>query len=257
MDWSLLLIGCLVTSLSTGIGALPVIFLHRVSDKVRDTLMGFSAGIMLAASSFSLIIPALNLGTVALNNKNHAVYIVALCFLIGGVFLDLCNRFIPHEHFVSGPEGKVSSQHLKRIWLFVFAITLHNFPEGLAVGSGTGSHEMSLAAPILFGIGLQDIPEGFIVAFALLGVGYSRLQAMGVAFLTGLVEAAAAVIGFFATSLVQTLLPWSLAFAGGAMIYVVSNEIIPESHRKQHAHLATQGLMFGFVLMMVLDITLG
>ncbi|AGH94340.1 ZIP family metal transporter [Pseudobdellovibrio exovorus] len=257
MDWSLLLIGCLVTALSTGIGALPVIFLHRASDKVRDSLMGFSAGIMLAASSFSLIIPALTLGTETLGSKSSAAIYVGICFLVGGIFLDLCNRFIPHEHFVSGPEGKVSSHQLKRIWLFVFAITLHNFPEGLAVGSGTGSHEISLAAPILFGIGLQDIPEGFIVAFALVGIGYSRWQAMFVAFVTGLVEAAAAVIGFFATSMVQTLLPWSLAFAGGAMIYVVSNEIIPESHRKPHAHLATQGLMFGFVLMMILDVTLG
>lgn len=257
MDFFLLVIGCAVTCLSTAIGALPVMFLYRINEKARDVLMGFSAGIMLAAASFSLLLPALHLGGAVIGSEKWAAVWVALALLAGGVFLDICNRFIPHEHFISGPEGRQSSLQLKRIWLFVFAITLHNFPEGLAVGSGTGSHELSLAAPILIGIGLQDIPEGFVVAFALLGVGYSRSQAMFVAFLTGVVEAAAAALGFFATSHVQNLLPWSLAFAGGAMIYVVSHEIIPESHRKQNADAATMGLMAGFALMMVLDITLG
>lgn len=256
MNWSLLILGCAVTALSTAIGAVPVAFLHRISEKARDTLMGFSAGVMLAASSFSLIIPALHYGELELGSKNLTAVLVAVCLLTGGVFLDLCNRFIPHEHFITGPEGNTNSLQLKRIWLFVFAITLHNFPEGLAVGSGTGSQQLALAAPIMIGIGLQDIPEGFVVAFALLGAGYTRSQALFVAFLTGVVEAVAAAAGFLATSFVQTLLPWSLAFAGGAMIYVVSNEIIPESHRKQNAASATQGLMFGFALMMILDVTL-
>ncbi len=114
--------------------------------------------------------------------------------LLGGVFLHLCNRCIPHEHFILGPEGDTSSFHLKRIWLFVLAITLLNFPEGLAVGTGVGSHSIELALPILFGIGLQDMPEGFVVAAALVSLGYTRAQGFYVALLTGVVAAAAALL---------------------------------------------------------------
>jgi ZIP family zinc transporter len=164
---------------------------------------------------------------------------------------------VPHEHFIKGREGGPSGATLKRIWLFVLAITLHNFPEGLAVGSGIGSLDLNLAGPILAGIALQDIPEGFVVAMALVAVGYSRWQGLFVAIITGLVEALAALIGFAATVQAQGILPWALAFSGGAMLYVISDEIIPESHRKEFAREATAGLMFGFALMMFLDTSLG
>lgn len=258
MNWSLVLLGSAVTALATGLGALPALGVHRLSARSQNVLMGFSAGVMLSASSFSLINPALRLVVEgSAEGKTLNALFVGLAILGGGAFLHLCNRFVPHEHFVSGREGGISSVRLKRIWLFVFAITLHNFPEGLAVGSGMGSQSFSLALPIVTGIALQDFPEGFVVAAALIGAGYTRWQGLWVAFLTGVVEAGAALLGFFATSFVTALLPWSLAFAGGAMIYVVSDEIIPESHRKDHASEATAGLLFGFVLMMVLDVALG
>jgi len=254
---SLALAASAVTLLSTSVGALPALFARRISARAQDVLMGFSAGIMLAASCFSLLVPALRLASEAPRPKAFSGLAVAACVLAGGAFLHLCNRHVPHEHFVKGEEGGASAVRLKRIWLFVFAITLHNFPEGLAVGAGTGSLDPKLAAPILVGIGLQDMPEGFVVAVALAGVGYTLRQSLFVAFVTGVVEALAALAGFAATSQAEGLLPWALAFAGGAMLYVISDEMIPESHRKDFAAEATAGLMVGFVLMMFLDTALG
>lgn len=254
---TLALAGSAVTLFSTSLGALPALFTRRISQRAQDALMGFSAGIMLAATCFSLLVPALRLASEGSRPKTFSGLAVAACVLGGGAFLHLCNRHVPHEHFVKGQEGGPAAARLKRIWLFVLAITLHNFPEGLAVGAGIGSLDMALAAPILVGIGLQDAPEGFVVAVALANVNYSMRQALFVAFLTGVVEALAALAGFAATSQAQGLLPWALAFSGGAMLYVISDEMIPESHRKEFAAEATAGLMVGFVLMMFLDTALG
>lgn len=246
-----------ITALATSLGAVPALFIHRVSQRVQDTLLGFSAGVMLAASSFSLIIPALNLFESSYHSKITGALLVSVSVLLGAAFLYLCNRLIPHKHFFKSREGGPSSVTLRRIWLFVFAITLHNFPEGLAVGSGAGSENMDLALPILTGIALQDIPEGFVVAMALITAKYSPRLAIGVAVFSGIVEAFAALLGYYATVQVQPLLPWALAFAGGAMLYVVSDEMIPESHKKDTSQFATVGLMVGFVLMMFLDTALG
>lgn len=254
---SLALAASAVTLLSTSVGALPALFTRRISERAQDVLMGFSAGIMLAAACFSLLAPALRLAAEAERPKVFSALAVAACVLGGGAFLHLCNRHVPHEHFVKGAEGGAHAARLRRIWLFVFAVTLHNFPEGLAVGAGAGSLDMELAMPILVGIGLQDMPEGFVVAVALAGVGYTMRQSLFVAFITGVVEALAALAGFAATSQARGLLPWALAFAGGAMLYVISDEMIPESHRKDFAADATSGLMVGFVLMMFLDTALG
>lgn len=248
----LALLGSLVTFLSTSLGAIPALAARRVSEKTQDILMGFSAGIMLAASSFSLIIPALRL-TAERSGKINGSLQVGGAMLVGALFLHLCNRFIPHEHFFTGREGGPTEVQFKRIWLFVLAITLHNFPEGLAVGTGVGSQSFELGLPILVGIGLQDLPEGFVVAMALLTVGYTGWQAISVAVITGVVEGLAALLGYWAVVEMNAILPWALALAGGAMLYVVSDEMIPESHHKEHAKYATAGLMVGFVLMMVLD----
>lgn len=253
----LALLGSAVTLFATSIGALPALAVSSITERTKDTLMGFSAGVMLAATCFSLLNPALRLASEGSDSNVLPGLAVALSVLAGGIFLHLCNRYIPHEHFVKGREGGPTSAQLKRMWLFVFAIALHNFPEGLAVGSGVGSLDLSVAAPILVGIGLQDIPEGFVVAVALAGVEYSRRQIFSVVFLTGVLEAAAAMIGYAATSQAQGILPWTLALSGGAMLYVISDEMIPESHRKEHASEATAGLMAGFVLMMFLDTSLG
>ncbi|MCA1564499.1 MAG: ZIP family metal transporter [Acidobacteria bacterium] len=251
------LLGSAVTLFSTSLGALPTLFAKRISERTQDVLMGFSAGVMLAATCFSLLNPALRLAVERSNgDKMFAGAAVACSVLLGAAFLHACDRYIPHEHFIKGREGGPPSVRLKRIWLFVLAITLHNFPEGLAVGSGIGSLDPAVAMPILVGIALQDIPEGFVVALALTGVQYTRRQGLFVAFITGVVEAVAALLGFAATSQAQGVLPWTLALSGGAMLYVISNEMIPESHRKEFAGEATAGLMVGFVLMMFLDTSL-
>ena len=252
----LALLGSAVTLFSTSLGALPALAVRRVSERTQDILMGFSAGVMLSATCFSLLNPALRLAAEGSGNRLTAGFTVSVCVLLGGAFLHLCNKYIPHEHFIKGREGGPSSAHLKRIWLFVLAIALHNFPEGLAVGSGVGSLDYSLASPILAGIALQDVPEGFVVAVALMGVSYAPSRVFGVVFITGVVEAIAALIGYAATSQVREVLPWALALSGGAMLYVVSDEMIPESHRKEFAKEATVGLMVGFVLMMFLDTSL-
>lgn len=253
----LALLGSAVTLFSTSLGALPTLFTRRVSERTQDMLMGFSAGVMLAATCFSLLTPSLKLAVERSGNKISSGLLIGACVLLGAAFLHACDRYIPHEHFIKGREGGPPSVQLKRIWLFVFAITLHNFPEGLAVGAGIGSLDSAVAMPILVGIALQDIPEGFVVALALTGVEYTRGQGLFVAFITGVVEAVAALVGFAATLQAQSVLPWALALSGGAMLYVISNEMIPESHRKEFAREATAGLMMGFVLMMFLDTSLG
>ena len=248
--------GALVTLLSTSMGALPALYKTNIRPRTQDILMGFSAGIMLAATAFSLIVPAIHLVQESYASKIMGGFYISLMVLAGGLFLHACNKWIPHEHFIKGREGGPSPIQLKRIWLFVFAIGLHNFPEGLAVGSGMGSLDWHIATPILAGIALQDFPEGFVVAVALLTAKYSRTEAMMATFVTGLIEAAAALVGYYATIQIQGTLPWALAFCGGSMLYVVSDEIIPESHRTEYASEATAGLMVGFVLMMFLDVSL-
>lgn len=249
------LLAFLVTSMSTALGATPAMMVASMGEKQKNAIMGFSAGVMLAASCFSLLLPAIEMVSVGKDKILHNFFI-ALALLGGALLLRILNSLIPHEHFSKGREGRVSSKEIKKIWLFVFAITLHNFPEGLAVGSGAGSENPDLAYPIMAGIALQDFPEGFVVAVALLGIGYTTFQALGVAYFSGLVEGIAALFGYFATSMANDTLPWALAFSAGAMLYVISEEIIPESHRKNNSEYATIGLMIGFALMMFLDTAL-
>lgn len=256
MNWTLVFLGSGVTLAATSLGALPALLMKHLPDRANNVMMGFSAGVMLSASSFSLIIPSLDLASEQTGSKIFGASLVAILILLGALFLFLCDKYIPHEHFITGREGGHSSVQLKRIWLFVLAITLHNFPEGLAVGSGVGSQSLSLALPIVAGIGLQDLPEGFVVAVALMSVGYSRKESIFTAVITGVVEAIAALLGFVATTFFQPLLPWMLAFAGGAMLYVVVEEMIPEIQSKRIMSDASAGLLVGFVLMMVLDVAL-
>lgn len=257
MDWKLVTLGVGVTFFGTSLGAVPAFVLGSLSDRVNNLLIGFSAGIMLAASSFSLILPALQLAASQCGSRLVGSFWIGLCILLGALFLYLCNRYIPHEHFVSGREGAPTGLQLKRIWLFILAITLHNFPEGLAVGSSVGGQSLGLSLPIIAGIGLQDLPEGFVVAASLITVGYSRTTSVFVAIITGIVESIAAFLGLAMTTATQSLLPWSLAFAGGAMVYVVLEEIIPETRFKSAAGEGTAGVLCGFVLMMFLDVALG
>ena len=175
--------------------------------------------------------------------------------LLGGVFLQMAHRFLPHEHFIKGESKR--STNLKRIWLFIAAITIHNFPEGLAVGVNFGTGNISDGIPLAIGIGLQNMPEGLVVALALVAENYSRNYALAVSLLTGLVEPIGGLIGAGVVSVAQDFLPWAMAFAAGAMLFVISDEIIPESHRKGFEQEGTIGVMLGFVVMMFLDIALG
>ena len=235
-------VASLAAGLATGAGALPVLFTRRISDRLLDVMLGFSAGVMLAATSFSLIVPAIDLG---------GLWVAVFGLALGAFVLHLVDRFIPHFHQYIGAEGPPSK--LSRVWLFVIAITIHNFPEGLAVGVSFGSGEVAAGLVIAMAIGLQNMPEGLAVALPLLREHYSRGKSLWYATLTGLVEPVGGLLGVALISIFQPILPWGLAFAAGAMLFVVSDEMIPESHRKGFAREATFGLIIGFVVMMFLD----
>lgn len=246
-------VASLIAGMFTAVGALPVLLGKGISPRTQNTLLGFAAGVMLAATVFSLIIPGIAQGEAIYGGATSAVMIVSLGILIGGLLIAVVNRYAPHEHFISGREGADWLQ-LRRLWLFVVAITLHNFPEGLAVGVSFAGHDVANGIALSTGIALQNIPEGLAVAVALISAGYGRLASVGVAMATGLVEPIGGIVGAAAVSVAAPVLPLGLAFAAGAMLFVISNEIIPETNRKGYASLATGGLMVGFVLMMQLDV---
>ena len=250
------LLGGGMAALATALGTLPVLMSHQLSQRSFDTLLGFGAGVMLAASSFSLIIPALASAKALGAGPWGAGSMVGGGILVGALLLLLIDRVVPHEHFIKGLEGP-QAVAMKRVWLFVLAISLHNLPEGLAIGVAYAGADPVAALALATGISIQDVPEGMVVAMALRGVGYSRLTSVGLGMLSGLVEPIAAVFGVAVISLSASLLPWGLAAAAGAMLYVISHEIIPESHRQGHESFATAGLIVGFVIMMLLDTALG
>lgn len=239
----------LFTALATGAGALPVLVIRNISDALRDTLLGFGAGVMLAASFFSLLKPALDSGAQIAGSAVGGVSIAAAGVLIGAAVLMAADRFLPHEHFIKGREG-LTVRNAPGLWLFVVAITLHNIPEGLAVGVAQGSGS---GTAITLGIAIQNMPEGLIVAIALVALGISRWKAAALAFATGMAEPLGGLIGAAAIGYAAALLPWGLAFAAGAMLFVISHEIIPETHRNGNERVATIGLISGFVLMMLFD----
>lgn len=250
------LLGSLAAGLMTGVGAAPVLLGRTPSRKWRDTSLGFAAGVMLAASFFSLIIPALDAAETRYGDGVIPPLIVCTAILLGMEAVALMNDLVPHEHFSSGREGPEAAS-LRRVWLFVIAITIHNAPEGLAVGVAFGAEGLDGGFPVALGIGLQNAPEGLAVAVALLGEKYPARQAFGVAFLTGLVEPVFGALGAAALVIAKPMLPWGLAFAAGAMLYVISHEIIPETHRSGHQKRATLGLAVGLVVMLFLDVWLG
>jgi ZIP family zinc transporter len=232
----------LLAGLATGAGALPVLFTKRISDKLLDVMLGFSAGVMLAATAFSLIVPAIDLS---------GPFVVVLGVILGALVLHLIDRFVPHFHPALGAEGPPS--RLSKVWLFVLAITIHNFPEGLAVGVSFGGGDVAAGLVIAMAIGVQNMPEGLAVALPLVREGYSRRKSLMYGTLTGLVEPLGGLLGVALVSIFQPVLPWGLAFAAGAMLFVVSDEMIPESHKKGFEREATFGLIAGFVVMMLLD----
>lgn len=243
------------TGLATGVGAIPVLLARRIPMQAQDAMLGFGAGVMLAASIFSLILPALDASEAATGSQTTAAWIAASGLALGALTLLLIDRLLPHEHFVKGHEGPAGAA-FARVWLFVFAITLHNVPEGLAVGVGFAGEDQTRAVPLAVGIAVQNMPEGLAVAAALLTLQYTPVRAAAIALATGMVEPLGGLLGAGVVSLSAALLPWALTFAAGAMLFVISHEIIPESHRHGHETSATVGLMTGFVLMMMFDTTM-
>ena len=242
--------------LMTGAGALPVAFGRSVSRRARDTMLGFAAGVMLSASFFSLILPGIERGEALYGGTVPAALMAGFAIACGAAAVAAINAFVPHAHFVTGAEG-ADPGALPKVWLFILAITIHNFPEGMAVGVGFGGGDVANGLSLAIGIGLQNAPEGLAVALALRGEGYSAARSVHVATLTGLVEPVGGLIGAAAVTVSELALPFGLGFAAGAMLFIISHEIIPDTHRHGHQARATTGLLTGLILMLLLDVTLG
>lgn len=252
----------LAAGLATGVGSIPIFFTKKVSRKLMDALLGMAAGVMLAATSFSLIVPAIEKGGGGVRGS----LIVVAGILLGGLFLDSVDKFFPNTNLLSNAmngngNGNIDimklSIRMRKVWLFVLAITIHNFPEGLAVGVGFGDGDIANGLSLAIGIGLQNLPEGLAVALPLLREKYSAGRAFLVALATGLVEPIGGLLGVTLVQVSRPLLPLAMAFAAGAMLFVISHEIIPETQTHEgHSKLATHALLVGFVIMMFLDNTL-
>ena len=241
-----------LAGVATGVGALGIFAISHLSDKTEDVLLSVAAGIMLAATFFSLLLPGIAYAEAQLTPRPVAVLLVSGGLFLGAVTLFLIHRYLPHEHFLLGKQG-ADVPAVKRIWLFVMAITVHNVPEGMAVGVGFGDGDVSNGISLALGIGLQNMPEGLAVAVSLFSIGYTKVQSFSVALLTGLVEPVGGLVGSAAAWLATSLLPWTLGFAAGAMLFVISGEIIPETHRGNSHTTATFSLLGGVVAMMLLD----
>lgn len=254
----------LFTWLVTAIGASFVFFMKDIKRGFMDTMLGFTGGVMLAASFWSLLNPALEMASKPWG-ESWSWIPVSIGFIAGALFIFGLDQFLPHLHLNAPMEKR---EGVKTDWnktvLLVLAITLHNIPEGLAVGVAFGAvaeglpgADMAGAIALAIGIGIQDFPEGLAVAIPLRRFGMSRTKSFLWGQLSGVVEPIAGVLGVALVMIAQPLLPYALAFAAGAMIYVVVEEVIPETQREGNTDKATLGLIFGFVLMMALDVGLG
>lgn len=242
-------IASILAGLATGVGALPAIYLKEISDKVFNSLLGAAAGVMLAATAFSLLVPGIEYGNAMWPGKG--LWVVSLGMLVGAFFLHYADHHLPHLHFDSVPNAKHDS--LQKVWLFIIAITIHNFPEGMTVGVSFGSGDMKNGIILAIAIALQNIPEGLAVALPLVGLGYNKWKAVGIATLTGLVEPVGGLLGVTMVTIFSSFLPVAMGFAAGAMLFVISEEIIPETHAKGRSRHATFSLLIGFIIMMALD----
>lgn len=257
----LALIGTGITFGATALGsALVFFFRNKVNENFQRIFLGFAAGVMIAASVWSLLIPSMEMA----EEQGMPGWLPATGgFILGAAFLLLLDRLLPHLHPSSdAPEGLPS--HLRRTTMLVFAVTLHNIPEGMAVGlsfglAGGENTIVTLAAAmaLAIGIGLQNFPEGAAISLPLKQEGMSNKRAFLYGTLSGVVEPIFGVLAVLVAGTITPLMPWLLSFAAGAMIFVVVEELIPEAHLGEHSHLGTLGVLVGFVVMMVLDIALG
>ncbi len=250
------LLGGIAGFVTTSLGAAPALVLRALPQRIEDSLLGMAAGMMLAASAFSLLLPGLAAASEITGSKVFGSFIVVVGMALGVLLMLGLDEFTPHEHDKTGPCGP-GHERCQRVWLFVFAIALHNLPEGMAIGVAFSQGDMNVGLPLTTAIALQDIPEGLAVALALRGAGLTPLRAVLVAAASGLLEPIGALFGVGLSSGLAWAYPVGLGLAAGAMIFVVSHEVIPGTHRNGHQTPATLGLMAGFALMMVLDTALG
>ena len=246
----------LLTALGVGgatvIGALIGFAFKKISHTFSEIVLSFAAGVMLAAAVLGLILPSLEYG-----GQYGLVMTIAGVFA-GALCLNLIDKLVPHLHKMAGADSEAhNNADLGRVLLFVMAIAIHNLPEGIAAGVGFGSGDVSQAMVIAGGIALQNIPEGMVIIGPMIAAGIKPGRTFVIAMMTGLVEVLGTLIGYFAVSVSTAILPFALAFAGGTMLYVVSDEMIPETHAHGHERGATYALLVGFCLMLLTDVLLG
>ncbi|MGM9641949.1 MAG: ZIP family metal transporter [Eubacteriales bacterium] len=249
----------LLTALGVGgatlLGALIVFVVKSFSHKFEDIVLSFAAGVMLSAAVMGLILPSIEYGGGA---KGLPVTIIGI--FAGALVINLLDKLVPHLHKLSGIEPEKHperSAKIDKVFLFVLAIAIHNFPEGIAAGVGFGTENVTDGLTIAAAIALQNIPEGMVVIGPMISAGLSKKRALLIAAATGAVEVLGTIVGYFAVSVSQAMLPFGLAFAGGTMLYVVSDEMIPETHSHGNERGATYALLVGFCVMLVMDLLLG
>ena len=246
----------LITALGVGgatvIGSCIGFAFKKLSHKFSDIILSFAAGVMLAAAVLGLILPSLEYG------GKYGIIISVIGIFTGALCLNLIDKLVPHLHKMVGADiEEHNNANLSKVLLFVTAIAIHNLPEGIAAGVGFGSGDTSQALLIAGGIALQNIPEGMVIIAPMLAAGVSRKRTFICAMATGLVEVFGTLIGYFAVSIASAILPFSLAFAGGTMLYVISDEMIPETHAHGSERGATYALLLGFCVMLATDVLLG
>ncbi len=248
----------LLTALGVGgatvIGAVLGFIFKRISHKFSDIVLGFAAGVMLSAAIIGLILPTLEGG------GRYNVLHMVLGVFSGALCLNLLDKLVPHMHKIVGSDGEAhtkGNEHINKILLFVMAIAIHNLPEGIAAGVSFGGENYKEALTVAGGIALQNIPEGMVIIAPMLAAGISKKRTFFVAMSTGLVEVVGTFLGYFAVNLSSAILPFALSFAGGTMLYVISDEMIPETHSHGNERGATYALLTGFCLMLIMDFYIG
>ena len=246
----------LLTALGVGgatvVGAVIGFFVRDVDHKTNDVILGFAAGIMLAAAINGLIVPAFDAVSIPM------LWLPVIGIFTGALFLNFMDKITPHLHKLSGVEMEphTHNQNISRAMLFVMAVALHNLPEGMAAGVSFGNEDVSAAITVAVGIALQNIPEGIVTVSPLVMSGVKRTRAFVLAAVTGLIEVVGTFIGFYMAEISHHILPFALAFAGGTMLYIISDEMIPETHSHGYERTATYSILIGFTVMLILDVVL-
>ncbi len=245
----------LLTALGVGgatvVGAMIGFLFKSMSHRFSDIILSFAAGIMLAAAVVGLVIPSVEYG------GRYGIAVTVIGIFAGALCLNAADKLVPHLHKMAGDDERHDNKSIDKLLLFVMAIAIHNLPEGIAAGVGFGSGDVSSALLIAGGIALQNVPEGMVIIAPMLAAGISGGKTLFIAMLTGVVEVVGTLIGYFAVSFSVMILPFALAFAGGTMLYVISDEMVPETHAHGSERGATYALLAGFCVMLIMDNLLG